>query len=737
MNGTSKKTNFVYKKGQLIGQYEVIGTLDQTRLGQTYLGQQNHHRTAVMIEVLQPPLLDELKEDFLAQARTLMKLEHPHILRLRDADVHNHNPFLVASYEPYITLRQVYLQGSIQPLAGLLPHLKQIASALQYAHNQRVLHGDIRPENILLDRNNNILLRGFMIETITQNRERLNYLEAGVTREAVAYTAPERIQGKVGPASDQYSLAVLVYELLCGAVPFTGSLFEVAHQQLHTPPSSPRQKAPNISPRIERAVMKALEKDPGQRFTDIQSFISALEQEQNAQFRAATAQKSPAPPVLPQVITPPASPSNAARPVQAQAFPGVALSSRQPTPPTRPPASPQAPAILLPQSAPPAQLPPPSTPAPVKDSPLAPRRGDNTTMTRRAFTIGLVGLAAAGGAGGWYFLTQRLAKPAPPAVGPDVPPPATQTTVNNTKVLIFTGHLAGVNALAWSPDGKLIASASNDTYVQIFDASSGRRKIIYSGHSEEVAAVAWSPDSKFIASGGQDTTVQVWNANSGTRILTYKGHSDRVNGVSWSNDSQSIASGSEDKTVQVWNAVSAALSLDFHGHTAGVLCVGWQPDNSSVASGSWDGTLRDWATVQHGNHFNAGDQVFSYAGHGNYEVNALAWSPDGNFIVSAGADQTFQISNGIDGTPRPPFFTSHVNRQHANPVLSVAWSPDGTSIASGDTDGNVYVWKTAGRKTFFIYRGHKGAVNALAWSPDGKKIASASADSTVHVWQPG
>jgi WD40 repeat protein len=117
-------------------------------------------------------------------------------------------------------------------------------------------------------------------------------------------------------------------------------------------------------------------------------------------------------------------------------------------------------------------------------------------------------------------------------------------------------------------------------------------------------------------------------------------------------------------------------------------------------------------------------------------VNALAWSPHGSFIASAGADQTVQISNGDDGTPRPPFFTDHQSRTHVNPVRSVAWSPDGNLIASGDTDGNVYVWKTVGRKTIFIYRGHKGAVNALAWSPDGKTIASASSDSTVHVWQP-
>src|SRR6185437_13903934 len=145
-----------------------------------------------------------------------------------------------------------------------------------------------------------------------------------------------------------------------------------------------------------------------------------------------------------------------------------------------------------------------------------------------------------------------------------------------------------------------------------------------------------------------------------------------------------VVSGSEDKTVQVWSAVDGTVIFNFRQHTAGVLCVGWQPGNSSVASGSWDGTLRDWATVQHGNHFNAGDQIFNYGGHGTNEVYALAWSPDGTSIASAGADQTVQISNGVDGTPKLPIFTDHRRQDHINRVFAVAWSPDGTAIASGD-----------------------------------------------------
>ncbi|HYA99250.1 MAG TPA: WD40 repeat domain-containing serine/threonine-protein kinase, partial [Ktedonobacteraceae bacterium] len=562
-----------------------------------------------------------------------------------------------------------------------------------------------RLENMLLLKDNQILLADFTIEAIIQNRERLNYRHV----ESIAYTAPERIQGKAGPASDQYSLAVVVYELLCGEVPFSRTYLEIADQQLHTPPPLLREKVPDISSRIEKIVMTALAKDPAKRFSTVQAFVTALEQAQSLLMRDSASYKTPPPQAVPQPKTPPSSTVPVAYPNNMPA---------QPVHHAQPP-------VL-------SSPPPPA----FQNSPLAVRRGSKNTITRRAFAIGLVGLAVAGGAGGWYALSQRLAKPLPPTVTLNGTPPATKTTINNKNVLVYTGHLASVNALTWSPDGRFIASASDDTFVQVFDASSGQRKLIYTGHSKEATAVSWSPNGKFIASGSQDGTVQVWDATDGRKIFTYKGHTDRVNAISWSSDSRQIASGSEDKTVQVWDAVSGALSFNFQGHTAGVLCVGWQPNDSSVASGSWDGTLRDWAIVQHGDHFNAGDQIFNYGGHGKNEVNALAWSPNGNFIASAGADQTVQISDGVDGRPTLPFFTAHRSSQHINPVRSVSWSPDGILLVSGDTDGTIYVWKVAGRKIIFTYKGQKGTVNAVEWSPDGKKIASAGSDTTVQVWQP-
>jgi WD40 repeat protein len=755
MEGISKATDTAFQKGQQVEQYKIVEMLAATRFGHIYLGQHMYQPVEVLIEGMLPPLLDVFKQDFLKGAQTFKNLEHPRILRVREVGVQQFYPFLVTDCLSYRTFNQIYAAESPQSLIVLLPYLKEIASALHYAHSQNILHGDIRPENILLSADNTILLRGFLLEAILQNRGRLNYrgVEAA-ERDAMIYTAPEQIQGTVSFASDQYALGVLIYKLLSGNAPFSGSSVEIAFQKIHTPAPSLRRKMPDIAPGVEQVVMKALEQEPDKRFPDVQAFIDALEREHSQSLRSLSAAVPVSAPIV--IESSLALPSSDIQPATSQVSvpsPGV-ISSPLPLPPSDvppvtlrasvpPPVAVSSPLVLpLPaiRATPPRMPPPPPNPilvTPPHRKPTA-RRREGASVTRRIFAVGLVGVAAVGGAGGWYLLSQRFAHAALPVVAAKTEPSATQTTVNHQKGLIFTGHLASVNALAWSPDGKYIASASDDTFVQVFEAATGRRRIIYKGHSEEVAAVAWSSDGRWIASAGQDQTVQIWNAASGgAPVLTYKGHGDRVNSVSWSSDGQMLASGSDDKSVQVWQANNGNRVFTFLGHTGGVLCVSWQPNDTSVASGSWDGTMRDWATVQHGDHFNAGDQIFQYGGHGNNEVYGLAWSSDSNFIVSAGADQTVQISNGDDGMPRPPFFTDHRRKDHVNRVFTVAWSPEGPSIASGDEDGNVYVWKTFHRKTFFRYTGHKGAVNAIAWSPDGKYIASASADTTVHVWQPG
>jgi len=144
MDGKSKQADISYQKGQLIGRYKILEVLKQEQLADTFLGKGIEGKIPVMIKVPRPPLISELEKNFLTHARVLMEMKHPHILRLRDVGLDNHNPFLVSDYVSHVTLRQVFPAGSVQPLVAFLPYLKQIASALQYAHDRHILHGDIR-----------------------------------------------------------------------------------------------------------------------------------------------------------------------------------------------------------------------------------------------------------------------------------------------------------------------------------------------------------------------------------------------------------------------------------------------------------------------------------------------------------------------------------------------------------------------------------------------------------------
>src|SRR5205823_13059117 len=146
---------------------------------------------------------------------------------------------------------------------------------------QKIIHRDIKPENMLLGRNNEVLLSDFGIALVTENILAQSMRQANsevATAGSVAYMAPEQIQGKPCPASDQYALAVVVYEWLCAVRPFNGSYMEVAAQHMHAPVPSLREKLPTISPDVERVVLTALAKDPNQRFGSVQAFANAFEQ---------------------------------------------------------------------------------------------------------------------------------------------------------------------------------------------------------------------------------------------------------------------------------------------------------------------------------------------------------------------------------------------------------------------------------------------------------------------------
>jgi serine/threonine protein kinase len=261
--------------GERIGNYRLVRLLGSGGFADVYLGEHLQLGTHAAIKVLHTKLTNEQLEQFRQEARILAHLQHPHIVSVLDFDVQNMLPFLVMAYAPGGTLRQRHPKGSRVPLATIVEYVQQVASALDYAHSQKLIHRDIKPENMLIDQQGRIVLSDFGVASIAHNTTSQTLAAFAGT---VAYIAPEQIQGRPRTASDQYALAVVIYEWLSGERPFQGSVTEIMSQHLMTPPRSFSEHIPGVTPAVEQVIFTALAKDPRERYASVGDFATALAQ---------------------------------------------------------------------------------------------------------------------------------------------------------------------------------------------------------------------------------------------------------------------------------------------------------------------------------------------------------------------------------------------------------------------------------------------------------------------------
>ncbi len=247
---------------QRLGNYWMIELLGRGGFADVYLGEHKSLRTLAAIKVLNGRPTSEKLEQFLTEASITAKLPHRHIVQVFDFDEESSSPFLVMQYAPNGSLEARH-RGERLPLATIVSYVKQISEALDYAHRRRVIHCDVKPNNILLDANDNVLLSDFGIAVTTGRYAPIPRIFGG--------------RGRPLPASDQYSLGIMVYEWLSGHPPFYGSSYEIAMQHVHDSPPPLRRAAQRTPHAVQRVVLRALEKDPAERFSSVGSFALALE----------------------------------------------------------------------------------------------------------------------------------------------------------------------------------------------------------------------------------------------------------------------------------------------------------------------------------------------------------------------------------------------------------------------------------------------------------------------------
>jgi len=594
--------------GEQFGNYRLIQLLGQGGFAEVYLGEHIHLNTQAAIKLLHRRLADKDVEQFRDEARLLAHLDHPHIVKVLDFGIQNNIPFLVMTYAPNGTLRQNHPQGISIPLITVVTYINQIVSALQYAHFRKHVHRDMKPQNILVGPDRRLLLSDFGISIAAHD---FHSLTPQIALGTPPYMAPEQFQGKALRASDQYSLGVMVYEWLCGELPFTGDLFSLMNQHATKPPPSLREKNSLISVEMENVILKALEKNPENRFPNVQAFADALE---------AASKKRPVGTTLMtyrghsgRVTTITWSPdgkriASASEDVQVWevaaeqrifTWVGTERASGGRIIPNVVAWSPDGERIAI---------------GTENDAVIicdAIRGEQVSRYVRGRFQGGMAwspdGKYIASGLDG---ISTRFPSGSYMTGGRAVDVWEVDTLSSIASCTPYNWKRP--RAIGWSPDSKQIVIvmggyvSEGSSYATIYDAMTGNQiSQHYSPHpasniiTPRFHALKWISIGVRVASIINQNKVSgkvcVWDAVTGDMILTYNTPEGiYVGAVAWSSDGKYIASGGTDNAVTIWEAASGQIAGTYTGHTDAITAIAWSPDGQRIASGSKDGTVQVW-----------------------------------------------------------------------------------------------------------------------------------------------
>jgi WD40 repeat protein/tRNA A-37 threonylcarbamoyl transferase component Bud32 len=683
---------------RILGDYELLSQLGKGGMGVVYRARQRSVNRIVALKVIRSDQLEQLtpeerqewSERFRREAEMAACLHHDNLVAIYDVDQIAGVHFYSMRFVEGQSLAELLREGPVANRRAAL-HLEQVARALHALHIHGIVHRDLKPRNILLDAaNDRPFLTDFGLAKWSEYGHRLT--QTGACVGTPEYMAPEQTRNAAGvnAASDIYSLGATLYDMLTARPPFRAAdAVETLRQVREEEALSPRRLNPAVDRDLELICLKCLEKEPHKRYK------SALEVAEELR-RYCTGE--------PLRLTRPIGKAERVwrwcrrKPLQA-AFTGLAGF------------------VLLAVTALSISL------AVILQ--LSEEKKQTQAAHREATYAAQMKLAHQFWQSG--DLRSMVELLSPYARQPDRRDLRDFVwyylwSLCHSERLSLRVDAQDVYCVAFSPDGKFLATADHDGTVKLWEASTGQRRTILLGHTDEVNCVAFSPDGKTLASASDDQTVRLWDTRSGQQQKCLPGHRGNVLCVAFSPDGKLLVSAGDDMLVKLWDPVTAEHLADLRGHTGVIESLALTGDGQLLASAGRDGSVRLWDVMRRLPRGVLCERLG--------RVETVAFSGNSGVLATGADDGRVRLWEVATGQEKVALLG------HTDRVESVTFSPDGKTLISAGNDGTVRVWDVETAKQRNILKGHTDRVWCVEFSPDGRTLATASRDGTVKLWDP-
>jgi len=764
-----------FEPGSVIADYEVLRSLGEGAVAEVYLVK---HRVTGRLEAMKVlhrrGLADQRVDRFLREIKLQAGLSHPNIAAVRTALEVDGELLMIMEYVEGQSLRAIIEQGRPKA-ATALDYILQALSALEYAHGHEITHRDVTPSNMLVSAEGKLKLTDFGLAKAMGNP---SLTQTGTPLGSLFYMSPEHVRGVAAAdhRSDIYSVGAVLYELVTGSPPFEGSnAFEVMRAQVEEQPKSPADAAPGLIPGVEEVLMRALAKDPEKRFaaaTEMRQALVGLKDNVQHGWTTTPADAPEAPTdtddkskslsqLLPAYLreqmkqpywwapafgaalallllvawvwTRPVESDIGETTVSAVASEAANSETLQASRPGAEMIDPDAGAdsSTVSEEAPPieptADNPQPSmsqAPALRKTEYRAAVASDNSRPPAPASSIEVSGTRAQAPA-------VQPAKPTPlaaddasssPMANGDSQNGVARKTDNSAQPrLLETLRIPRLNALAASRDGSLVAGASNDNAVRIWNPRRPQGETLLEGHLAPVTAITFGPAGRFLASGDRSGAIKFWDLQSEREIaaLSQKG---AVQFVAFSREGDWMASGSSDESIGLWKRAGASNSPRWQramkGHRQPPLAIAFSPDGTQVVTSSDEKLVHVWPV-----HSEAKPQRIDIREGG---ARSITFSEDGRWLAAA-SDRSLTIWDA-----------SHLERARQVDIPEgrhiVAFTPAGLCVVASATFRTLRLWEaTTGQELAVLDTDVR--VEEMTMTPAGDRLMVADTNGNLRIWE--